>query len=82
MKTDSQMGQVGEHMQFTNALHEETMRAATPEARQILMDKQWEEMQSCMDMMNKMRGGEMMCGAFRAGMKPVARRRETIAQNQ
>ena len=63
-------------------MHEETIRATTPEARQISMDRQWEEMQACMDMMNMMRGGEMMCGAFRAGMKPVARPMETIAQSQ
>ena len=40
------MAQMDEHMQMMKALHEKMMSATTPEARQIVMDKQREEMQA------------------------------------
>ena len=62
MGMGSQMAQMDEHMQMMKALHEKTMSATTPEARKIVMDKQREEMQACMGMMNQMHDGGMMGG--------------------
>ena len=62
MSMGSQMGQMDEHMQMMKALHEKMMSATTPEARKIVMDKQREEMQACMGMMNQMHDGGMMGG--------------------
>ncbi len=75
MNMGSAMAQMDEHMQLMKALHEKTMSATTPEARKILMDRQREEMQSTMAMMNQMQGGAMM-GGMGGGMmtqkgKPV-----------
>jgi len=53
--------QMDEHMQMMKALHEKMMSATTPEARQIIMDRQREEMHGCMTTMNQMKqGGGMM----------------------
>ena len=54
MTMGSQMAQMDEHMQMMKTLHEKMMSATTPEARQMLMDEQREEMQGCMAMMNQM----------------------------
>ena len=62
MSMGNQMGQMDEHMQMMKALHEKMMSATTPEARKIVMDKQREEMQACMGMMNQMHDGGMMGG--------------------
>jgi hypothetical protein len=62
MSMGNQMAQMDEHMQMMKALHEKLMRATTPEARKIVMDKQREEMQACMGMMKQMRDGGMMGG--------------------
>ena len=62
MSMGSQMSQMDEHMQMMKALHEKMMSATTPEARKIVMDKQREEMQACMGMMNQMHDGGMMGG--------------------
>jgi hypothetical protein len=68
MNMGSQMGQMDEHMQMMKALHEKMMSATTPEARQIVMDKQREEMQGCMAMMNEMHKGDGKMGAMGGGM--------------
>ena len=68
MGMDSQMGQMDEHMQMMKALHEKMASATTPEARQILMDKQRAEMQDCMAMMNDMKKGDGKMGAMGGGM--------------
>jgi hypothetical protein len=68
MGMDSQMGQMDEHMQMMKALHEKMASATTPEARQILMDKQRAEMQDCMAMMNDMKKGQGKMGAMGGGM--------------
>jgi hypothetical protein len=68
MNMGSQMGQMDEHMQMMKALHEKMMSATTPEARQIVMDKQREEMQGCMAMMNGMKKGGGKMGAMGGGM--------------
>jgi hypothetical protein len=62
MNMGSQMAQMDEHMQLMKTLHEKMMSATTPEARQILMAKQQEEMQSCMAMMGEMHAPGMMGG--------------------
>jgi hypothetical protein len=62
MSMGNQMAQMDEHMQMMKALHEKLMSATTPEARKIVMDKQREEMQACMGMMNQMHDGGMMGG--------------------
>jgi hypothetical protein len=62
MTMDSQMGQMDEHMQMMKTLHEKMLTATTPEARQIIADKQREEMQQCVGIMNQMHGGAMMEG--------------------
>lgn len=62
MNMGSAMAQMDEHMQLMKALHERVASATTPEARKILMDRQREEMQSCMAMMNQMHGSGMMGG--------------------
>ena len=62
MNMGSAMAQMDEHMQLMKALHEKVASATTPEARKILMDRQREEMQSHMAMMNQMHGGGMMGG--------------------
>jgi hypothetical protein len=63
MNIGSQMAQMDEHMQMMKTLHEKKMAATTPEARRIVTERQGEEMQACMGMMNQMHGGEMMGGA-------------------
>jgi hypothetical protein len=68
MGMDSQMGQMDEHMRMMKALHEKMASATTPEARQILMDKQRAEMQDCMAMMNDMKKGDGKMGAMGGGM--------------
>ena len=68
MNMDSHMGQMDEHMQMMKALHEKLSGATTPEARQILMDRQREEMQGCMAMLNEMKKGDGKMGAAGAGM--------------
>ena len=68
MKMGSPMGQMDEHMQMMKALHEKMASATTPEARQILMDKQRAEMQDCMGMMNNMKKGDEKMGAMDGGM--------------
>lgn len=60
--------QMDEHMQMMKALHEKLMGATTPEARQIVMDRQREEMQGCMATMNQMKQGGGMMGSMRGGM--------------
>jgi hypothetical protein len=67
MSMGNQMAQMDEHMQMMKALHEKMMSATTPEARKIVMDKQREEMQACMGMMNQMHDGGMM-GGMAGGM--------------
>jgi len=62
MNMGGAMAQMDEHMQMMKALHEKLMSATTPEARKIVMDRQREEMQGCMAMMNQMHGGGMMGG--------------------
>lgn len=57
-----------EHLQMMKALHEKLMSATTPEARQIVMDKQREEMQGCMALMNQMKQGRGMMGNMGGGM--------------
>ena len=68
MNMDSHMGQMDEHMQMMKALHEKLMSATTPEARQIVMDRQRQEMQACMAMMNPMMHGGAKTGGMGAGM--------------
>ena len=68
MNMGSQMGQMDEHMQMMKTLHEKMASATTPEARQILMDKQREEMQGCMVMMTEMHKGDGKMGAMGGGM--------------
>jgi hypothetical protein len=68
MNMGSKMGQMDEHMQMMKALHEKMASATTPEARQILMDKQRAEMQDCMAMMNDMKKGDGKMGAMGGGM--------------
>ena len=68
MNMGSKMGQMDEHMQMMKALHEKMASATTPEARQILMDKQRAEMQACMAMMNEMKKGDGKMGAMGGGM--------------
>ena len=65
MGMGSQMAQMDEHMQMMKALHEKMASATTPEARQILMDKQRAEMQDCMAMMNDMKKGDGKSGGRR-----------------
>ena len=67
MGMGSQMAQMDEHMQMMKALHEKMASATTPEARQILMDKQRAEMQACMAMMNDMKKGDGKMGAMGGG---------------
>jgi hypothetical protein len=64
MGMGSQIGQMDEHMQMMKALHEKMASATTPEARQILMDKQRAEMQDCMAMMDDMKKGDGKMGAM------------------
>ena len=61
-------GQMDEHMQLMKTLHEKIASATTPEARQILMDKQRAEMQDCMAMMDDMKKGDGKKGAMGGGM--------------
>jgi hypothetical protein len=68
MNMGSQIGQMDEHMQMMKTLHEKMASATTPEARQILMDKQREEMQGCMAMMTEMHKGDRKLGAMGGGM--------------
>jgi hypothetical protein len=68
MGMGSQMAQMDEHMQMMKTLHEKMMSATTPEARQIVMDKQREEMQGCMAMMNEMKTGNGKMSAMGGGM--------------
>jgi len=68
MNMGSQMAQMDEHMQMMKALHEKLMSATTPEARQIVMDRQREEMQGCMAMMSPMMQGGAMMGGMGGGM--------------
>ncbi|MCC6562011.1 MAG: hypothetical protein IT478_11675 [Xanthomonadales bacterium] len=58
----SQIAKMDEHMQMMKALNEKMLSATTPEARKIVMDKQREEMQASMGMMNQMHEGGMMGG--------------------
>ena len=60
--------QMDEHMQMMKALHEKLMSASTPEARQIVMERQREEMQGCMATMNQMKQGGGMMGNMGGGM--------------
>ncbi len=60
--------QMDEHMQMMKALHEKLMRATTPEARQIVMDRQQEEMQGCMATINQMKQGGQTMGIMGGGM--------------
>ena len=62
MNMGSAMAQMDEHMQLMKALHEKMQSATTPEARQLLMNKQREEMQAGMGMMNQMHADGMMGG--------------------
>jgi len=68
MDMSSQMAQMDEHMQMMKTLHEKLMSATTPEARQILMDRQREEMQGCMATMNQMKQGGKTMGNMGGGM--------------
>jgi hypothetical protein len=68
MNMGGQMGQMDEHMKKMQALHEQMASAATPEARQQVMDEQKKEMQACMGMMSEMHAGGMM-GGMGGGMK-------------
>ncbi|MEO8316277.1 MAG: hypothetical protein ABI645_15965 [Pseudomonadota bacterium] len=68
MGMGSRMAQMDEHTQMMKALHEKLASATTPEARQILMDKQRAEMQDCMAMMNDMKKGDGKMGAMGGGM--------------
>ena len=60
--------QMDEHTQMMKALHEKLMSALTPEARQIVMERQREEMQGCMATMNQMKQGDGMMGHMGGGM--------------
>ena len=62
------MGQMDEHIQMMKTLHEKMSSATTPEAKQILMDKQREEMQGCMAMMTEMHKGDGKMGGMGGGM--------------
>lgn len=62
MNMGNRMARMDEHMQMMKALHEKLMSATTPEARKIVMDRQREEMQASMGMMNQMHEGGMMGG--------------------
>jgi len=62
MNMGGQMARMDEHMQMMKALHEKLISATTPEARKIVMDRQREEMQASMGMMNQMHEGGMMGG--------------------
>ena len=68
MGMGSRMAQMDEHTQMMKALHEKMASATTPEARQILMDKQRAEMQDCMAMMDDMKKGDGKMGAMGGGM--------------
>ena len=61
-------GQMDEHMQMMKALHEKLMIATTPEARQIVTDRQREEMQGCMATINQMNRGGGAMGNMGGGM--------------
>lgn len=78
----SAMAQMDEHMQLMKALHEKVASATTPEARKILMDRQREEMQSHMAMMNQMHGGGMMGGMGGGMMAPKGKPADPKAQMQ
>jgi hypothetical protein len=69
MNMGGAMAQMDEHMQLMKALHEKVKSATTPEARKILMDRQREEMQDRMAMMEHMHAGGMM-GGMGGGMMP------------
>jgi hypothetical protein len=60
--------QMDEHTQMMKALHEKMTSATTPEARQIVMERQREEMQGCMATMNQMKQGGGMMGNMGGGM--------------
>jgi len=70
-QSGSSMGmssQMDEHMQLMKALHEKIANATTPEARQILMDRQRAEMQDCMAMIDDMKNVDGKMGAMGGGM--------------
>jgi hypothetical protein len=68
MEMSSQMAQMDEHMQMMKSLHEKLISATTPEARQILMERQREETQGCMATMNQMKQGRGTMGSMGSGM--------------
>ena len=68
MPMGSHMSRMDEHMQLMKTLHEKLQGATTPEARRIVMDKQREEMQGCMAMMNEMKPGDGKMGSVGGGM--------------
>lgn len=64
MTMGAQMGQLDEHLAKMNTLHEKMASAATPEARQSVMEDQRQELQRGMTMMHDLHQGEMpMAGA-------------------
>ena len=63
-----QMARMDEHMQMMKALHEKLVSATTREARQIVMDRQREEMQGCMATMKQMKQGGGTMGNMGGGM--------------
>jgi hypothetical protein len=60
--------QMDEHVQRMKALHEKMMIATNPEARQVVMERQREEMQGCMATMNQLKQGGGMMGNTGGGM--------------
>ena len=81
MNMGSQMGQMDEHMKKMQALHEQMASAATPEARQQVMDEQRKEMQAGMGMMNQMQAGGMMGGMGGMGGGMKAQQGKPVDQN-
>jgi hypothetical protein len=82
MNMGSQMGQIDEHMNKMQSLHDRMMSATTPEERQKVMDEQRKEMQSGMGMMNQMQGGGMMGGTGGGMMGQKGKPADATAQMQ
>jgi len=68
MSMGSQMGQMDEHMQKMQALHDKVTSATAPEERRNAMEAQRREMQLGMAMMNQMMPGGAMTGDMSRGM--------------
>ena len=68
MPMQGHLGQMDERMTKMRALHEKLNNAATPEARQQVMDEQRQEMHANMEMMNQMTQEGGMKGNAGSGM--------------